>query len=85
MITGAHSIIYSSNAEADIAFFKDVLKFPKCECRSGLAYFRLATLGDCGSPGSLKMVCRNCTCYAMTLKHLLKRWLKLHNVASRRH
>jgi hypothetical protein len=28
MIIGAHSIIYSTNAEADRAFLRDVLKFP---------------------------------------------------------
>lgn len=31
MITGAHSIIYSADAEADKAFFKDVLKFPNVD------------------------------------------------------
>ena len=28
MIVGGHSIIYSTDAEADRAFFRDVLKFP---------------------------------------------------------
>ena len=28
MITGAHSIIYTADAEADRAFFRDVLQFP---------------------------------------------------------
>lgn len=28
MITGAHAIIYSTDAEADRAFFRDVLPFP---------------------------------------------------------
>ena len=28
MITGAHTIIYSTNPEADKMFFKDILKFP---------------------------------------------------------
>ena len=28
MINGAHVVIASSNAEADRAFFRDVLKFP---------------------------------------------------------
>ena len=27
MLTGAHAVIYSSNAEADRAFFRDVLKW----------------------------------------------------------
>jgi len=28
MITGAHSIIYSSDSQADMDFFKNILKFP---------------------------------------------------------
>ena len=28
MISGAHMILYSTNAEADRAFFRDVLQFP---------------------------------------------------------
>jgi hypothetical protein len=29
MINGCHVIIYSQNAEADRAFFRDVLSFPR--------------------------------------------------------
>lgn len=35
MIIGAHSIIYTTNAEADRAFFRDVLKFPNVDVGSG--------------------------------------------------
>ena len=31
MITGAHSIIYSTNAEADRNFLRDVLKLPNVD------------------------------------------------------
>jgi hypothetical protein len=31
MITGAHSIIYSTNPEADRAFLRDVLHFPNVD------------------------------------------------------
>ena len=41
MITGAHSIIYSSNAEADIEFFKNVLKFPNVDVGRGWLIFGL--------------------------------------------
>jgi hypothetical protein len=41
MITGAHSIIYSKNAEADRTFFKDVLKFPHVDVGHGWLIFAL--------------------------------------------
>ena len=41
MITGAHTIIYSSDARADIAFFKDVLKFPNVDVGNGWLIFGL--------------------------------------------
>jgi hypothetical protein len=41
MITGAHSIIYSSNAEADRDFFKNVLKFPHVDIGHGWLIFGL--------------------------------------------
>jgi len=37
----AHSIIYSSNAEADKQFFKDVLKFPNVDVGRGWLIFAL--------------------------------------------
>jgi hypothetical protein len=41
MITGAHSIIYSSDPEADRRFFKDVLKFPHVDVGDGWLIFAL--------------------------------------------
>jgi predicted enzyme related to lactoylglutathione lyase len=41
MITGAHSIIYSADAEADIAFFKDVFKLPNVDVGRGWLIFGL--------------------------------------------
>jgi hypothetical protein len=41
MITGAHSIIYSKNPEADRAFFRDVLKFPNVDVGDGWLIFGL--------------------------------------------
>lgn len=41
MITGAHSIIYSSDAEADRDFFKNILKFPNVDIGHGWLIFGL--------------------------------------------
>ena len=41
MITGAHSIIYSKDAEADRAFLRDVLKFPFVDVGHGWLIFGL--------------------------------------------
>ena len=41
MITGAHSIIYSTNAEADRAFLRDVLKLTHVDVGDGWLIFGL--------------------------------------------
>jgi hypothetical protein len=41
MITGAHAILYSADAEADKAFFKDVLQFPYVDVGHGWLIFGL--------------------------------------------
>src|ERR1700743_993837 len=41
MITGAHSIIYSSDSNADLDFFKNVLKFPNVDAGHGWLIFGL--------------------------------------------
>ena len=41
MITGAHIIIYSSNPDADRAFFRDVLEFPNVDVGGGWLIFGL--------------------------------------------
>src|SRR5262249_13203311 len=41
MITGAHSIIYSQDAEADRAFLRDVLNFPHVDVGHGWLIFQL--------------------------------------------
>ena len=40
-ITGAHSIIYSTDAEADRAFLRDVLQFPSVDAGEGWLIFAL--------------------------------------------
>ena len=41
MITGAHAIVYSRNAEKDRAFFRDVLKFASVDVGGGWLIFAL--------------------------------------------
>ncbi|HEX5228076.1 MAG TPA: hypothetical protein VFW44_10215 [Bryobacteraceae bacterium] len=41
MITGAHVIVYSKNAEADRAFLRDVLEFPFVDAGHGWLIFAL--------------------------------------------
>ena len=41
MISGAHMILYSTDAEADRAFFRDVLKFPAVDAGHGWLIFAL--------------------------------------------
>jgi len=41
MITGAHSIIYSTNAEVDRAFLRDVLKLTNVDVGEGWLIFGL--------------------------------------------
>ena len=41
MINGAHVVIYSTDAEADRAFFRDVLKYPNVDAGDGWLIFKL--------------------------------------------
>lgn len=41
MISGAHVIIYSNDADADRAFFRDVLQFPAVDAGGGWLIFAL--------------------------------------------
>lgn len=41
MITGAHSIIYSTDAEADRSFLRDILQFPHVDAGGGWLIFGL--------------------------------------------
>ena len=41
MITGAHIIIYSKDAEADLAFFRDILKLTNVDLGHGWLIFGL--------------------------------------------
>ena len=41
MITGAHVIVYSRDAGADRAFFRDVLEYPNVDAGGGWLIFKL--------------------------------------------
>lgn len=41
MITGAHVVLFSADAEADRAFFRDVLRLPCSDAGEGWLIFRL--------------------------------------------
>jgi len=41
LISGAHVILYSSDAEADREFFRDILKFPYVDAGEGWLIFAL--------------------------------------------
>jgi catechol 2,3-dioxygenase-like lactoylglutathione lyase family enzyme len=41
VITGAHAIVYSTDADADRAFFRDVLGFPSVDAGGGWLIFAL--------------------------------------------
>src|ERR1700691_5193370 len=44
MITGAHIVIYTKDAEADRAFFRDVLKLPSVDAGHGWLIFEMPPL-----------------------------------------
>lgn len=41
MINGAHFLLYSTDAEADRAFLRDILAFPSIDIRQGWLIFKL--------------------------------------------
>jgi hypothetical protein len=51
MITGAHSIIYSTNPEADRAFFRDILKLTHVDVGGGWLIFGLPPAEVAVHPG----------------------------------
>jgi catechol 2,3-dioxygenase-like lactoylglutathione lyase family enzyme len=56
MISGAHVIIYSKNAEADRAFFRDVLGFKSVDAGHGWLIFALPPAEAAFHPGDKNSV-----------------------------
>lgn len=52
MINGAHVIIYSKDADADRAFFRDVLKYPFADAGHGWLIFALPPAEVAVHPGN---------------------------------
>ena len=52
MINGAHAIIYSKDADADRAFFRDVLGFPNVDVGGGWLIFGLPPSEVAVHPGT---------------------------------
>jgi catechol 2,3-dioxygenase-like lactoylglutathione lyase family enzyme len=63
VITGAHAIVYSTDADADRAFFRDVLGFPSVDAGGGWLIFALppaelaAHPADAGGRHELYLMC----------------------------
>src|SRR3954471_6427980 len=64
MTSGAHMIIYSADADADRAFFRDVLKFPSIDAGQGWLIFALPPsevavhpMAESGSRHELYLMC----------------------------
>ena len=62
MINGAHVIIYSKDADADRAFFRDVLHFPAVDAGHGWLIFALRRPNlQCTLPkGTNRTSCTSC-------------------------
>ena len=65
LVTGAHSIIYSANPEADRAFFRDILKLSHVDVGEGWLIFGLPPSelavhpAETGSEHELYLLCRD--------------------------
>lgn len=65
MISGAHVVIFSKDAEADRAFFRDVLQFPNVDAGGGWLIFSLPPTEVAMHPGEKNnihefyLVCEN--------------------------
>ena len=92
MINGAHIVIYTKDAEADRAFFRDVLKFPSVDAGHGWLIFAMppleAAFHDSSGPDfgkndrhELYFMCDN---IAATLKDLKEKKVKISDVSEQR-
>ena len=75
MISGAHMIIYSADAEADRAFFRDVLGFPSVDAGQGWLIFALPPAEIAFHPASENgnhEIYLTCNDVAVTIKTLKK-------------
>jgi hypothetical protein len=84
MISGAHAIIHSTHAEADRAFFRDVLEFPFVDAGHGWLIFALPPAeiavhpAEANGKHEIYLTCKN---MAATIEKLEKLKVKCEPVA----
>lgn len=87
MINGAHMVIYSKNAEADRAFFRDVLKFSSVDAGHGWLIFAMpqseAAFHDAEKNDQHELYFM-CDDIAATLKELKSKKVKVSEVNEQR-
>jgi catechol 2,3-dioxygenase-like lactoylglutathione lyase family enzyme len=87
MINGAHIVIYSKDAEADRAFFRDILRFPSVDAGHGWLIFAMPPLeaafhdADSSDRHELYFMCDN---IASTLNDLRSKNVKVSEVNEQR-
>jgi hypothetical protein len=72
MITGAHVMLYSADADADRAFLRDVLELPNIDVGGGWLIFRLppAEMGVHPSEGNSHELYLMCDSIDATVAHI---------------
>lgn len=87
MINGTHVVIYSTNPEADRAFFRDVLKFPSLDAGHGWLIFTLpaleAAFHDSENNGKHELYLM-CDDIVATLKDLISKKVKVSEISEQR-
>ncbi len=74
MIIGAHSILYSSDGEADRAFLRDVLDFPHVDIGHGWLIFKLPPSevavhpAETGGKQEFYLMCENVDAFVAKMK-----------------
>lgn len=87
MIHGTHVVIYSKNAEADRAFFRDVLKLPSLDAGHGWLIFTMPPLeaafhdSDNNDKHELYLMCDD---IAATLAELISKKVKVSEISEQR-
>ena len=85
MINGAHVIIYSANAEADRAFFRDVLKWPHVDVGGGWLIFGMPPAEVAVHPDGanesheLYLMCDDITAFASSMAERRVECSKVHD------
>src|SRR5258706_13906064 len=83
-ITGAHSVIYSKDAEADRAFFRDVLRFPFVDAHEGWLIFGLPPAEGAVHPGEANdeheffLMCDDINAFVAVMKAKNVEWSDFH-------